>query len=147
MKRVLWFILFLSPMLGPDGYLIIPKIDLFKPVVFIPDSDPATDTYLYDLSDLQEGVGHLEHLMWGNTTGGRTVLVGHTPGAFENIYQLATGDDIILSMNGDYYTFTVYNVYVTDKSDGRILYEPSDTYEVVLITCEGADNRRIVQAR
>lgn len=153
MKRILLCLLLLiiCPSLvsaSPDGYLIIKKINLFKSIQLIPDSDLSPETYYYDLTDLHNGVGHLQYTSWGTVEGGRTVLVGHTPGAFEEIHKLAVGDEIVLSMGDEYYTFHITEKFYTDADDGSVIYLPTNTYEVVLITCtDDPDVRLILKAK
>lgn len=133
---------------SPDGYLIIEKISLFKPIQFIPDSDLSPETYFYDLTDLHDGVGHLQYTSWGTTEGGRTVLVGHTPGAFEDVYKLEVGDEIIFSMGDEYHTLHVTEKFYTDADDGSVIYLPTESYELVLITCTNdPDTRLILKAK
>lgn len=128
---------------SPDGYLIIPHISLYKSVVFVPIED-----YTYDLSWLHDGVGHLQYTTWNRTDAGRTVLVGHTPGAFEDVNTLVIGDEIILIMGDQPHSFTIYEMYFTNRSDASVINSPSDQYEVALITCtSNEDVRLIVKAR
>lgn len=129
---------------GPDGYLVIPSIGLYKSVSFIPDSDLSFKSHYYDLTSLNYGIAHLEHTMWNNTLGGRTVLVGHTPGGFESISSIKWGDSIILIMNEVAYEFTVFSIYKTHRSDNSIFSIPPVNFEVVLITCTDKENERLI---
>lgn len=153
MKKILFILLILiiyspSVFASPDGYLIIPKIGLFKSIHLVTDSDPASGTYFYDLSELGYGVGHLENTSWGTTEGGRTVLVGHTPGGFEDIVKLVVGDVIIISMGENYYELTITDKQYVNKEDGSVIYSPPSAYEVVLITCtDNPDTRLIIKAQ
>jgi LPXTG-site transpeptidase (sortase) family protein len=151
MKRLLFSLLFIYSCAvppakadGPDGYLIIPAISLYKSVVLVPDSDLSVSSHYYDLTELNDGVGYLEHLMWGNTIGGRTILVGHTPGAFNNIHVLDYGDEIIVGMGDEFYQFHVFKKYMTHESDNSLFDIPPNEFEMVLVTCTDIDNERLI---
>jgi LPXTG-site transpeptidase (sortase) family protein len=132
---------------GPDGYISIPSLNLYKSVGFIPDSDPSPSSHFYDLTDLNYGIAHLEYTMWDNTVGGRTILVGHTPGGFEPVHDIRIGDEIIMLMNGHAYTFYVFEKYIVHKSNDAILTTPSEEFELVLLTCVDEEMRLIVKAK
>lgn len=153
MKRLIFSLLLLlfsfSPLQaeGPDGYLVIPALSLYKSVGFIPDSDLAPGSHHYDLTDLNYGVARLEHTMWNNTVGGRTVLVGHTPGGFSSIHDIQLYDHIILIMDDTTYTFQVFDKYIVHWTDDSILNTPSEEFELVLLTCVDEEMRLIVKAK
>lgn len=140
-------IFFISPVYAdaPPGYIIIEEIGLFKSIHHIPDSDPNVGTYFYDLTNLHYGIGHLENTTWGEPSGGRTILVGHTPGGFSGLVDIGIGDRITLSMDGQYYDFYVFDKYRVTKNNDSVLSTPAYQYELVLITCvEEDENLRLI---
>lgn len=144
--RVVLFILlvFIPPVSAktPEGYLSIPSIGLYKSIGFVENSNNG-----YDLTDLQYGVARLGNTTWGRTDAGRTVLVGHTPGGFEDLIRVQIGDRIIVLMGQDAYSFEVFDTYIAERSDDSILVTPPSEYEVVLLTCYGDTHSLIVKAK
>lgn len=113
------------------------------------DSHVSAQTSFYDLTMLGNGIGRLQYTSWGNVIDpGRTILVGHTPGAFEDIHNLDIGDQIILNMRGVEHIFNVFDTYVVDE-DNDSIFLPAHQFEVVLITCipENESKRLIIKAK
>ena len=118
------------------GTLIIPGINLYEPIHSLP-----LENRTYDTSELYYGVNFLEGTSWNDPGWGRTVLIGHTPGAFENLTQLEIGDRLILLTNTYTLEYYVGDIHVVDVSDEHWLM-PTDTPTLTLITCYG--NKRLV---
>jgi LPXTG-site transpeptidase (sortase) family protein len=123
----------------PIGYVIIPKISLYKSLEFIPNAGTEED-YFFDLSALNYGAGVLEKL--AKAPDNKIILVGHTPGGFDDLETLVVGDEIILLLNDQSYDFYIYDMFVTSSSNGSVLWFPTDEPELVLITCK--ENKRMV---
>lgn len=128
---------------SPNDYILIGKIGLYSPIVFVPDSDSSSTTYFYDLTSLTT-VGRLQNTAWGTIEGGRTVLVGHTPGIFEHLKELEIDDQIIITMNGEEYEMFVFDKYLVSKDNDNVLSTVSYQYELVLITCTEDDDKRLI---
>lgn len=150
---LLWLCLFLLCNLpsvdatSPDGYLLISKIGLYEYIYHIPDSDLSPNSYYYDLSQLSV-VGHLQNTSWDDLSGGRLVLVGHTPGVFSSIGFLESGDEIVLLIGTAPHYFTVFDKYIVKRYNDNILSTSAYQFEVVLVTCtENSDERLIIKAR
>lgn len=121
------------------GTLIIPDINLYEPIHSLP-----VENRTYDTSDLDYGAAFLEGTSWNDLNWGRTVIIGHTPGAFENLTQLEIGDRIILLT--DTYTLEYYvgDIHIVDVTDTSWLM-PTDVPTLTLITCYG-EQRLIINA-
>lgn len=128
------------------GSIFIPKIALWKPIIFVPLEDKS-----YDLSDLWWRVGILEgtaQLEPGKRTPeGNTVLVGHTPGSFEDISELSHGDLIHLWTEDQVLTYMVTEIRLVMEDQVEVL-DPTEEPTVTLITCipKSADKRLIIVA-
>jgi LPXTG-site transpeptidase (sortase) family protein len=145
MKKLLIVILifsFITPVHAgePEGTLIIPSLSLYKPIQFIPLIDKQ-----YDLTELGYGAARLDGTVWDDVSWGRTVLVGHTPGGFEDINQLKMNDKIIILTKTAAFSYIVFDNFLTTVDDVQWLM-PTTEHELLLITCEG-ELRRIIRAR
>lgn len=97
----------------------------------------------WDVSNLQELVGHLEGTSWLGDSG-NTVLAGHfedelgRPGPFRYLYFAEVGDRIFIQEDGvdEFYVYEVTDVFRTDPSNLEILRK-TDTPQLTLITCDG----------
>lgn len=123
------------------GLLMIPAIQLIATVQEIPAQADGS----YDLTTLGDGIGWLQYSAWLEHDFGRIDLVGHTPGGFERVHELAVGDLIIVADRGRVEWYRVELSVVVEVSDVSWLLQDGPE-RVVLITCEG-DQRRVVQAR
>lgn len=123
------------------GLLMIPAIQLIAPVRTI----PAQADGGYDLTTLENDIGWLQYSAWLEHDFGRIDLVGHTPGGFERVHELAVGDLIIVADRERVEWYRVEISVVVEVSDVSWLSQDGPE-RVVLITCEG-DQRRVVQAR
>lgn len=117
------------------GWLSIPSIwDYAKPIV--------EDNW--DLSDLGNGVAHLDTTNWIGIDYGRVVIAGHNPGAFSLIGNITAGDLIALWDSEHYAIYKVVAVHKgVDPSEERWTYS---TYEptLVLVSCWDNEQSRIV---
>ncbi len=121
------------------GTLIIPDAGVYEPIHFLP-----IENRTYDTSELNYGAVFLEGTSWNDLDWGRTVIIGHTPGAFENLTQLELGDRIILLTDLyelEYYVGDIHVVEVTDTS----WLMPTGVPTLTLITCYG-DQRLVINA-
>jgi LPXTG-site transpeptidase (sortase) family protein len=133
-------------------YLEIPKLGLYMPITGVPYVDGE-----WDLTWLSDQAGYLEGSTFpgqvGNTAiTAHVVLADGTDGPFHDLRSLLWGDEIILHMDGQKYTYELrhnLNVYPSDFS--------TFTYDgytwLTLITCEGFneytetyDSRTLVKA-
>lgn len=145
MLLVLFMFLFYSPAQAegiPTGYIEIPSIALYRPIYFIPLVDRS-----YDLNELGFGlgvVGHLDQTNWIHDTWGRTVLVGHTPGAFETLTDVTIGDVIYVSDSKETAVYIVSGIYIVEITEVGWL-APTETPTLLLMTCYG-EQRWLVEA-
>jgi LPXTG-site transpeptidase (sortase) family protein len=91
------------------------------------------------INPYETAVGHLQLTDWFG--GGNTVLAGHsvlpdgTPGIFNNLYAVSTGDEILVNVNGGTLRYTVHQIYVTSQYDlTPVLTRSPET--LTLITCD-----------
>ena len=147
MKRlflVIFVLLFLVPSVHAEyeGTLIIESIGLYEPVSFIPLVNRN-----YDLTELNFGVARLDQTSWNDITWGRTVLVGHTPGAFENLTNVHIGDIILLMTDKYILEYIVYDItYVEAGADPRDWFTPTNAPTLLLQTCYGDEYRLMIEA-
>lgn len=143
-KLILFLIVFLSfvvPVQAEEakGIIIIPSIDLNEPITTIHMVDNQWDTSNMDFA------GWLEGTQWVNTEWGRTVVIGHTPGAFMNVHNIEIGDSItILSEDTPYY-YEVYEIIPPTNVWDVHWIMPTDIPTLTIITCEG-ELRRVINA-
>jgi LPXTG-site transpeptidase (sortase) family protein len=120
-------------LLAPRGYLLIPAIDLYRPV----GTCPLVDGW-HDTTALGNGVCHLEGTTWIDDDWGRVALGGHTPGAFARLTEIGVGDVIILWDRGTVEVYRVTwrgSVPVSDIS----WLMPTTPEHATLITCSDTD--------
>lgn len=132
------------------AFLIIPSIFFNMPVGSISVNSPSFVEY----ANLGNGIAYVEEVTWNRTDAGRTIILGHNPGAFSNLENVQVGDDIYLLMDGIEETlhFVVYQVGLIDVEDDWIFNSPTNNYELVLMTCywdytQNKSRRLIVRAR
>lgn len=120
--------------------LVIPKLDLSKPIVGV-----STDDQGWDLTWLWSNVGYLEGTAFP-TLPGNTALTGHVylpnglPGPFARLDQLAWGDEIHLQTESGLYVYQVMYSWTTHGRDLSVLrHEKLDW--LTLITCSDYDLR------
>lgn len=119
-------------------YLIIPDISLYKNIEYA-----EIENKTYDLTSLGYGVARLEGTIWNDTSWARTVIVGHTPGAFENLKNLKIGSRIIVITATQELEYFVFDMRVVDPSDDSWLM-PTNKHELTLITCHDNERTRLV---
>jgi LPXTG-site transpeptidase (sortase) family protein len=113
----------------PLGYIIIPSISLYKPIEYLPITNQV-----YDTSELGYSIAFLEGTIWEDTSWGRTVLIGHTPGGFQDLTELTFNDRIILITNNYEYEYYVVDITIIYESDVSWL-APMEHHELLLMTC------------
>ena len=116
--------------------------------IFFPNAETAgniVEAYRkpggWEVSDLQQLVGHLEGTPWLDE-GGNMVLAGHfedelgRPGPFRYLYFAEVGDRILIQEgDGPMHVYIVNEVFRTDPNDLEILRK-SDNPKLTLITCD-----------
>lgn len=126
------------------GWLSIPSIwDYAKPIGYEPIVNRD-----YDLTDLGDGVAHLEGTTWIVDDWGRVVIAGHNPGAFSRIGEIAVGDLIEIHAVIDHrlvsVVYVVSGVYPgVDPSDISWLM-PTNDARLVLLACWDNEQTRII---
>ena len=115
--------------------LTIPSLSLDSEIVGVPRQDND-----WDVRWLGNSLGYLDGTAYPGTIG-NTVLVGHVYGAsgyagpFINLKQLKWGDEIILSISGEQYTYQVRETYETTPEDMSALESQEDYFWITLVTC------------
>lgn len=108
----------------------------------------------WDVSNLQQLVGHLEGTAWFDRPG-NIVLAGHfedelgNPGPFRYLYYAKVGDRILVQNGADapLTVFEVREVFSTDPSNLEILRNTPET-RLTLITCDDWNpNREVYDKR
>lgn len=102
----------------------------------------------WDITYLQDLVGHLEGTSWLGETG-NTVLAGHfedqrgNPGPFRYLYSAEIGDEITIEDNrtNSFTTYVVTDVFTTDPDDVEVLRH-SESPKLTLITCDNWNPER-----
>lgn len=132
------------------AFLMIPSIFFNMPVGSISVDSPGFTDY----ANLGGGVAYIQELTWNRTDAGRTVIIGHNPGAFNNLQNVQVGADIYLLMDGivEPLHFVVYQVGLIDIEDTWVFNSPPPEYELVLMTCywdytQNKSRRLIVRAK
>ena len=96
--------------------------------------------------------GLKDEIAWmGNTSwpglGSNTGLAGHVTlkdggdGPFKHLFDLASGEEVILHTEENIYTYQVREGVVVGAGDLTVT-EPSDVSQLSLITCTGWDSRK-----
>lgn len=138
---------------GVATRLVIPKIELDRPVLFAP-----VENGTWQVGHLGQAVGHLE----GTAPPGsdsNIVLAGHVTlstgvlGPFARLSEVAPGDTLIVYEGDRKYLYLVESQRTVDRNDVAVVY-PSETGQITLITCttwnsqEGRySNRLVVKGR
>lgn len=120
--------------LGAASRLVVPKLDLDRPVLLSPVVHGA-----WQVEHLDQAVGHLE----GTAPPGANdnfVLAGHVdlatgePGPFAKLNQLAPGDLIIVYEGNKEFYYIVDAFFTVERTDVEVTY-PTKTGQITLITC------------
>lgn len=123
----------------PFGSVYIPRINLVARVSECPIVNGWHDT-----TQLGAGVCHLEGTATIDHDWARIVLAGHTPGAFDDLRLLRTGDQVVVWNTHAVEVYRVVLMMITTIDDIRWLM-PTEDETLTLITCDQA-RRLIVHA-
>lgn len=119
---------------GVDSRLVVPKLDLDRPVLFSPIVHGT-----WQVEHLEQAIGHLE----GTAPAGANdnfVLAGHVdlvtgePGPFANLNQLTAGDLLIVYEGHKEFYYIVDSIFAVDRTNVEVTY-PTTTGQITLITC------------
>ncbi|MED3655032.1 class D sortase [Heyndrickxia sporothermodurans] len=122
------------------GILEVPTLNAELPIV-----EGTTD------EQLKKGVGHFSKsaLPGGND---QIVLSGHRDTVFRRFGELKEGDPLIVTYQGEIFTYIVERTKVVDAEDRTIIHSTAPKEELVLTTCYpfhfigNAPNRYIIYA-
>lgn len=126
---------------GSDTRLVIPKLNLDRPVIFAPIEN---ETWRVD--HLGQSVGYLE----GTAPPGSNsnlVLAGHVTfatgefGPFAGLAQLAAGDVITVHEGDGVFNYIIDGLQVVDRLNIEVVY-PTETGQITLITCTNWDGNQ-----
>lgn len=126
---------FLAWLIALQTILYIPAIGLDRPVGVAPFANGTFDT-----SQIGDGVARAEGYNWGSTESGRTIILGHNPGAFSDLDKLQVGDRIYLFYApwADTAVFEVVDIYILpDRTYTDVFTVPIMHWELNLLTCYG----------
>lgn len=125
-----------------DGlWLEIPSLNVAESIVGV---YPTKDGW--DISWLGDQIGWLNSTAFP-TWNGNSVLTGHVvdadgqPGVFANLGELKYGDQIIVHMNGQKYTFEVRKVNTLVDPHSKAAFAHEDQPWLTLITCQGYNEK------
>lgn len=121
-----------------DGYLLIPKLQINAPVVFMQSAEENAI-----LADLKKGVGHYPGTALPGQIG-NVVITGHSSyywwddGKFNQVFalleNLSIGDKIYIGYKGKRYVYQVSETKVVNPNQVEVLLQTSDS-RLTLMTC------------
>lgn len=104
--------------------------------LLIPDIDKSYPVYLGTESEtLKKGAGLLES-QWTTLPSekGHTVISGHRDTVFRDLRHVKKGHILLLSYQGQLYSYQVQKMWITDKDDRTVIVE-KETPTLTLTTC------------
>lgn len=139
---ILCAIIAVSPTAAQDeGVSIsIPSIDVNAPIVSVALRQYNNGITTWDVSRLRMTVGHFEGTAWFGD-GGNILLGGHSESSrgradiFFNLDQIQAGAEIVVTVNGTVYRYSVVNVYRVNQDDLTPVY-PTTHEQLTLMTCD-----------
>jgi LPXTG-site transpeptidase (sortase) family protein len=96
------------------------------------------------IAGLKDEIAWMGDTSWpglGSNTGlaGHVTLKDGSDGPFKHLFDLASGEEVILHTEENIYTYRVHERVVVDASDLTVT-EPSEVSQLSLITCTGWDS-------
>ncbi len=117
------------------GYLTIPKINLKKGFL----------DYRSTENDVEKNILVVEGSTYPDVEKGNLILAGHSgtgwKAFFNELYQLAVGDQLIVNYKNKVYTYNIVNIYKQDKVGKIGIYRNYDKTTLTLVTCTNNDSK------
>lgn len=114
-------------------YITIPKINVNNALVSTIDMNLAAHMVNYAGTAIPPEKGNAV------TFGHSTLPSLYTPGNYKtilaNAYKLAVGDEFFITVDGQQYTYDIYNITVVDPDDTSVFAQSYDDSYFTLITC------------
>jgi len=129
---------FYDPYVPEGAAIFIPSAGIYAPIV-----ETYLDGVSWDVSQLGNNVGHLQGTPWVDSPG-NVVLSGHVElsdgrqGIFATLSEVAVGDIIVVTVQGDEWRYMVTDIKSATPDDVSHVY-PTDVDVLTLITCDGYD--------
>lgn len=122
--------------------LSIPSIEVDAPIVTLGIRAFSNGDVTWDTTEITSQVGFLDGMAWfgqgGNTAiGGHSELADRVPAVFYQLDQVAVGDDIFVTVDGNQIHYRVTNTFTVRYTDLTILY-PTSAEQLTLFTCDTA---------
>ena len=118
------------------GIIDIPKIGLYKGFY---DKNSSLNNVKFNLYVLPES-------NYPDINRGNLMIAGHSGNYnnsyFANLYQLITGDSIIIHYNNLKYTYKIVNIYYEEKDGDVRIFRNKEVNVLTLITCTKDDNTK-----
>ncbi|MGB6420391.1 MAG: sortase, partial [Anaerolineales bacterium] len=124
---------------SPVVRIIIPALDLDTVVKYVPFQG-----FTWLIAGLKDEIAWMGDTSWPGL-GGNTGLAGHvtlkdgSDGPFKRLFDLASGEEVILHTEENIYTYRVREGVVVGAGDLTVT-EPSEVSQLSLITCTGWDS-------
>lgn len=116
------------------GYLEIPKIN-FNKGFYKKESE---------LNDVDKNLLLVKEADYPNVSAGNLIIAGHSGTAwnsfFNDLYQLAVGDEAKVKFNDKVYTYKFVNIYKAAKTGTISIYRNSKRTTLTLVTCTNNDS-------
>lgn len=115
--------------------LSIPALGVTSEIVGVPRQDND-----WDVRWLGNDLGYLDGTAYPGTLG-NTILAGHVyssdgyPGPFIDLKSLNWGDELILNIYGEEFTYQVRQTFETGPDDMSVLADENDYFWLTLVTC------------
>jgi LPXTG-site transpeptidase (sortase) family protein len=124
---------------SPVVRIIIPELDVDTVVKYVPFKG-----FTWLIAGLKDEIAWMGDTSWpglGSNTGlaGHVTLKDGSDGPFKHLFDLASGEEVILHTEENIYTYRVHERVVVDASDLTVT-EPSEVSQLSLITCTGWDS-------
>jgi LPXTG-site transpeptidase (sortase) family protein len=125
--------------ISPVVRIIIPALDLDTVVKYVPFKG-----FTWLIAGLKDEIAWMGDTSWPGL-GSNTGLAGHVTlkdggdGPFKHLFDLGSGEEVILHTEENIYTYRVREGLVVDAGDLTVT-EPSEISQLSLITCTGWDS-------
>ncbi|MFC2055340.1 sortase domain-bontaining protein [Chloroflexota bacterium] len=124
---------------SPVVRIIIPALDLDTVVKYVPFQG-----FTWLIAGLKDEIAWMGDTSWpglGSNTGlaGHVTLKDGSDGPFNHLFDLASGEEVILHTEENIYTYRVRDGEVVDAGDLTVT-KPSEVSQLSLITCTGWDS-------
>lgn len=114
-------------------YISIPKINISNARVSTVDMDLAQHMVNYAGTAIPPEKGNA--VTFAHSTLPSLYVPGNYKTILANAYKLAVGDEFFITVDGQQYTYDIYNITVVDPDDTSVFAQSYDDSYFTLITC------------